>query len=128
MSINNTEMDELKATVKNLVDITTRIDERMLIVKDKQESLSRKVDENNTNLNEISRQVSVLEAIDFSDDIKLINQKLQDLTIRLEMLSMNTRSQENRWSVLFDLGLRIVWVIIAAYVLYKLGYQPPAIS
>lgn len=72
-------------------------------------------------LKKIKEEITNLEEKDFDK----INDNIHDLEIRIKTLEIAQGGHEQNWKLFFNFFLQAVWVIMAAYILYKLGLQAP---
>jgi hypothetical protein len=64
---------------------------------------------------------------DLKDCIDSLVGKVQKLEIKMESIHLRTMDTENKWTTITDFFVKIFWVVIVSYLLYKLGIQgPPA--
>lgn len=139
---------EVSNSIKSLFDLTTRIDERVeqlmanhAIYNKKLESCSDKCNQKsesyNNKINELLTKVTILEkTTNHSDDIDDIDKEINNLLIKINSLELNhleikktleanNAKVERRWGTIVNFVLQLLWVVIAAYLLYKLGIQAP---
>lgn len=50
---------------------------------------------------------------------------VHDLDIRLKSVEIYQKDQDQNWKSIINFVVQIIWVIMAAYILFKLGLQPP---
>lgn len=123
---------EVKKHVESIVELTTRIDERVQGIIKQQLALDAKIDKNSDTINEIASRVKVLESqlVFTTEDKRLTHEIIEDvhtLEMRLGSLEKSSTNQEQRWKTIFGFALQLAWVILAAYLLYKMGIQAPAV-
>ena len=54
-------------------------------------------------------------------------EKMVEILLQLEGLKNISIKQEKIWSRIFGFVIQLAWVLLAAYLLYKLGLQPPPV-
>jgi len=64
---------------------------------------------------------------DLKESINSIFDKVQKFEIKMEAMHIRTTDSENKWSNITDFVVKIFWVVIVSYLLYKLGIQAPPI-
>ena len=64
---------------------------------------------------------------DLKESINSIFDKVQKFEIKMEAIHIRTTDSENKWSNITDFVVKIFWVVIVSYLLYKLGIQAPPI-
>lgn len=119
---------ELAASVKSLYDLTTRVDERVEQLISCQKTITSRMELLGDRASELTSRVTVLEkTTNQSDDVTQLVRKVHDLELRTQSIEINSGNVENRWKTIVNFALQLIWVIIAAYLLYKLGIQAPAV-
>ena len=119
---------ELANSIKSLFDLTTRIDERVEQVIAGHKVTTGKLESEIDKARDLMARVSVLEkTTDQADDVDILAKQIHDLELRVQSIEISAGRVENRWQSTVNFGLQLVWVIIAAYLLYKLGIQAPAV-
>jgi len=88
--------------------LLSRVDERVQTLIKTQESASDKSDE-------------------AFHAIATLRTDLHKMELRVQELESNTSSQESRWKTIIGFAIQLVWVILAAFLLYKLGISAPAV-
>ena len=145
---------QVSESIKNLFELSTRIDERVKSVIKKQDDTDKKIETMNESISTMSARLSVVEAINpdsYKRDIGKLFDRVHDTNLRLESLNnkcdidvihaseershqnaaniqeLQGRSQQNegRWKSVFRFIKEIAWVLLAAYLLFKLGIQAP---
>lgn len=97
MAKQNLTLSQISESVKNLLDIVLRNDERLKIALKEQEDIKE----------------------EFSD----LKEKTQKLEIKLETASVKLGSHDARWTRIFDMVWKVGLMIAAGYILYALGLQ-----
>lgn len=127
---------QVHESIKGVFEMTARIDERVQLMMKKQDDLDNKINSQMILYNQLSARVSVLESDSSMEILKSevgrvqdcaneIKTKLHDVEMKLQNVEGNSGRQEDRWKVFFGFGVQIIWVVLAAYLLYKLGLQAP---
>jgi hypothetical protein len=108
-----------------------RMDERVKVLLERQAKSEIHLHEIRETINSLVSRVSVLESKNESD-LKITVEKSRDRIFEIEKqihtLILKESTHDNRWKVIFDWVGKILWVATAAYLLYRLGYNPPPIS
>lgn len=119
---------ELASSIKSLYDLTTRIDERVERVIQEGKTTYTKLEAEIERNREMLTRISVLEKTsDQGADVHILARKIHDLELKVQSIEITSGKAENRWKTMVNFGLQLAWVIIAAYLLYKLGIQAPAV-
>lgn len=144
-------LSKVMETINSIFDLNARIDERVQTLMTKQKEVERKIEE----FSNISSRVKILEDKEINtnnylikqlDEIKSkihsiesdvtnqifkkieeIKENIHQIQMKIQKLEGSTEGQENRWKTIASFTLQFIWVILAAYVLYKLGIQAPAV-
>lgn len=117
---------ELAASIKSLYDLTTRIDERVEQVIASDREIARKLEVEVEKARDLLSKVLILEkTTDQTADIDVLEKQIHSLELRMQSIEISSGKVENRWKAMVNFGLQLAWVIIAAYLLYKLGIQAP---
>jgi len=120
-------LSQTSDNIQKLFDLSTRIDERVKSIQVKQESLDARMDSIIQAHNELMQTVAVLKSTSHAQKIDECKQALIDLDKRLMSLEHTSKGFESRWGNIVKFIINIVWLVVGAYVLYKLGLQPPAV-
>lgn len=117
--------------MRSLQETALRVDERVKIILERQSQSDTNIQENRNLLNAMISRVTILESRN-ETELKIIVEKnrerLFDLEKQVQALSFRESSHDTRWKVVIDVVSKILWTVTAAYVLYKLGFNPPPIS
>ena len=126
-----------QSDVNKLLEISTRIDERLKSIQDKQNRLETKLSDMAHEHGKSLQKIAVLESkddcstvcgihqvVDHLDDVvKTIN----DLDKRVVVVEMATDKSQNRWRQMSTFVIQLIWVLLASWLLLKLNLQAPAI-
>lgn len=159
-SVNNTAGEQyflqVSESIKNLFELSTRIDERVQVIMKKQDEIDKKIETMNASIGKMSTRLSVVEAKNpdaYKRDIGKLFDRVHETNLDLKSLQnryeanvpiihdldkrshknvaniqeLQSQSQQNegRWKSVFGFIIQIIWVILAAYLLFKLGLQTP---
>jgi predicted nuclease with TOPRIM domain len=115
--------EKLIAQLAQLADITTRMDERLKSIKDKQIEIDQKIEDVLHKHNSLLERVLKLEANDneeLFDDVKAIDK-------RLSSIEYVSGGFENKWKTFSSYVIHLIWIVIACWVLMKLNLTTPPI-
>lgn len=101
-------------SIQKLCDLSTRIDERVKAIQINQKELE-------SSFKVVQQKVAVLESKDFGD----LRKELTQLEKRIIALESDSGQSKDRWNKIFTFVLQIIWVVLAAWLLMKLGLQAP---
>lgn len=119
---------QVSDSIKSIYELTTRVDERQQLMMSKVEQLEKKIDSVVSEYRDLEGRMRVIESKDGGTaDISNIKEMLHRHDVRLQALEISTQGQEGRWKTIASFGIQLVWVLLAAYLLYKLGIQAPAV-
>lgn len=116
--------------VQKLFDLITRVDERVKNIQDNQAELSGQIKEIVIDYHELLERIITLEAKHgklVQEEIIKYTDKVADIDKRILGLEHSSRSNEGRWNRVFSFLIQLIWVVLAAWVLFKLNLNPPPI-
>ena len=121
---------QVSESIKDLHDLTTRVDERVKHLIEKQSDMEQKMNR----IDGLSERMAVMEskagAIDtMATDISNIEQNVQFDEKRLSTLESSNQSLQSRWQQIGSFVVQLAWAVIACYIIYKLGLSdalPPS--
>jgi chromosome segregation ATPase len=139
--------DEVVSDIKAVLDITSRVDERVKFVQENQIETHDRLNQLSKEITTLMSRVSVLESengskaykeiqelelkVEKSDIAKLpdfidqVNNKLSFLDHRIASLEDAKNGMAEKVKRYFGLVVQGAWVIIVCYLLYKLGLSAP---
>jgi tRNA nucleotidyltransferase/poly(A) polymerase len=119
--------------LQNMLTMLSRIDERVGIFIDKQKESEIRLNDHIENcparnqLLELANKVAIMEL-----EVKKIGSlgdKIINLDIEQKQQNINIKHQEKKWngvgSFAFQTILNLLWVVLAALILYWIGLSPP---
>jgi len=143
--------NNVNESIKSVFDLSSRIDERVKMLVERQSSHEEQLDKaidnqqqiiqritvleskdvvhiataNKDNISDINKRVAIMESSGSKQDIEDLKQKIHLLDLRVESINMRTANQEGRWAKLFDLVFKLTIMLIGGYLLFKFGWQAP---
>lgn len=129
-------LSQTSDNIQKLFDLSTRIDERVKAIQSKQEDLDERIADVIKAHGEIMQRLAVLESTRGGADTiaakldecqKQFHHELVEIDKRLIQVEGKTNTSQDRWNKIFTFVIQIIWVILAAYLLMKLGLQAPAV-
>lgn len=113
---------QVSESIKDLHDLTTRVDERVKHLIEKQSDMEEKM----SRIDGLSERMAVLESKTeavqhMSSSIANIEQTNLMDDKRLTALETSTQTMQGRWQKITSFILQLVWAVVACYVIYKLG-------
>ena len=119
---------QVTESIKSVYELTTRVDERQQLMMSKVEQLENKLDNQFKEYKDLDGRVRVIESKGNGPvDLVQVREELHKQNVRLQALEISTKGQEGRWRNIFSFVTNLIWVILAAYILFKLGIQAPDI-
>lgn len=148
------QYNQMTDSIKSVFDLTSRIDERVKRLVERQNDADIRYDKvlellqqlvnrvaileskdiSKVDINEINKRVAIMESFEAKHDvedigakhgIEDIKQKIHTLDLRVEAINMRTVTQEGRWAKLFDLVFKLTIMLIGGYLLFRFGWQAP---
>ena len=140
-------LGQVSDSIQLVFDLTSRIDERVKMLTEMQKELDDQIEKllelQQTELNRLlvleskdigtvkmdlqllNEKISVLSKDDPHPKINEFHQKHRELEIKVEGIILRMGTHDNRWAKAFDAFWKILLMVIAGYILYKLGLQAP---
>jgi hypothetical protein len=119
----------IELTLQKIYDLFSRLDERMKIIVEKNNNNEEKIndfrDQFNETILQIRRELLTISAEESFEKIKELEKRQNSFESEITKLKENNDIKKRNWVSAFDFVSRIIWTIITAYLLYKLGLQPP---
>ncbi len=120
---------QVSESIKSVFELSTRIDERVQLMMKTQKGMEDKIDSMMHQQNDIDGRVMVLESKNgtlLQEDIDKLEENFHRLEMRIQIMEGQTNRQEGRWRTILNFWFQILWVVLAAYILYKFNLQTPA--
>lgn len=138
---------QVSDSIQLVFDLTSRIDERVKMLIEQQNDLEGRVEKllemhqsSNSRLvlleskeypslkEDLARiKENVLTIALISKEVEGLQSKIQTLEIKSEMIAMKMGTHDNRWLLAFDTIWKLGLMLVAGYILYKLGLQAPPV-
>jgi len=123
-------LSQTSDSVQKLFDLITRVDERVKSIQDNQVELNFQIKEIVVDYQELLERIINLEAKNgrlIQDEVVKYTDKVGEIEKRIITLEQTSRSHESRWNSIFGLFVQLIWVVLAAWVLFKLNLNAPSI-
>lgn len=138
---------QVSESIQLVFDLTSRVDERVKMLIERHNELDQRV----VKLLELHQstinRLVVLESKDYpalkedmgkiksdindiariSEELKEIADRLASLETKNELITARLGTQDNRWMLIFDAIWKMGLMLVAGYILYKLGLQAPPV-
>jgi len=138
---------QVSESIQLVFDLTSRIDERVKMLIERQKEIDDQIEKLlemqqsvihrlthleakdigsvQEDLHILSEKVAIIASDDPEEEIKDLKVKVHDLQIKVESINLRVGNHDNRWTRIFDYLWRFGLMLIAGYILYKLGFQAP---
>lgn len=118
-------LSQASENIQKLFELSTRIDERVKSIQEKQQTLEDRIEKVITSHQMSVQKIAVLEAregrsVEYDRELSVLDKRL----VTVESIS---GQQQDRWNKILTFVIQLVWVILAAWLLLKLNLQPPNI-
>jgi predicted nuclease with TOPRIM domain len=107
--------------------LLTRIDERVAGIQRVQDEFTRKLDEHATSMAQLIQRVGILESKTtntLSTQVENMVNAMNMMDNRLKCVEGDNSREAKRWDSIFKFAWKIVFIVVAAYILWKLHLQP----
>ena len=111
--------------IQKLFDLTTRIDERVKLLKNKECYINSVIE------GMVAKNIDIIEKVASLEAKQLISSgndsKLNETERRVSKLEDQYGVNNERWKSLANFMIQLIWGILAAYLLTKLNLQSPSV-
>lgn len=123
--IKSDKTNNRKDLIIELIEIVTRVDERVRVISEAHLSTIGQIHELSELVGDLDTKLQVLDSQ--MEDIRNVRDEFKETQIKVNLLETTNTNQEHRWKAIFSFSVQLIWVIIASYILYKLGIQSPPV-
>ena len=116
---------ELMDSFKSLYDLAVRIDERVKNLIIRSDSYDDKFSEVLNTQKDVEGRMRVLESK--AESINDLTDQFKVTSTRIQSLEISNTGKDDRWKVIVNFCVQLSLILVAAYLLYKLGLQAPAV-
>lgn len=136
---------QVSESIQLVFDLTSRIDERVKMLIERQNELDAKIEKLFDAHQVLLNRLSIIEAKEYpqlkedlmhvkqsipriqknEDDLSDAESRVNALETKIEILTARLGNHDNRWLLAFDAIWKIGLMVIAGYILFKLGLQAP---
>jgi hypothetical protein len=116
---------ELMDSFKSLYDLAVRIDERVKNLIIRSDSYDDKFSEVLNTQKDVEGRMRVLESK--AESINDLTDQFKITSTRIQSLEISNTGKDDRWKVIVNFCVQLSLILVAAYLLYKLGLQAPAV-
>lgn len=116
-------------SIKSMFELTTRIDERIKAITKNHDELENKIDDLIESTHDMNSRIKMIERYhdEIFNEIKQLGRSDHDIQMKIASIEITHGGSENRWKAIINFVVQIAWVILAAFLLTKLGLQAPAV-
>lgn len=137
MSVKENEYLELSTSIKTIVDMTSRIDERVKILMQQQNDNNEKIEKVMDRVSDLMSRLAILESrngtdarikIDevekqFKEKIDELSKYNSSLNVKIAALEIHAGSNNSRWQFIADATFKVFIMVAAAFLALKLGLK-----
>jgi len=118
----------INESISSLIELATRVDERVQALMIKQQMLESKLNSQFETINDLTVRLKMLESrtTEFVFSKEQMSGNIHELQMKINFLDNSYKKQETRWGLIIGFLLQITGVIIVSYLLFKFGLQAPA--
>jgi SMC interacting uncharacterized protein involved in chromosome segregation len=119
-------------SIQSIYELVTRIDERVNTLMKKHDELDAQIDDQKIAQSQLETRMTVFEAQNPKDamagigaQISQLQSELIDIKTRIQLVEISSQGSEQKWNKLANYFLQLLWLVLAGWVLYKLGLPAP---
>ena len=114
---------QVSESIKSVFDLTSRIDERVKMIHEKQQEMDKKFSRLIDSQGTLNSRVSVLESTTETEEVQNLEKTVHNMAIMLKEVELKSAGNTGKWDVVADFCLKILWAIVAAAAIYYLGFR-----
>lgn len=121
------EMDpiysDIKSSIGNMLDITSRIDERLKILYERDEEYREQLQELSKQVNSILQRLATLDAVvsPACEEIMTIKARMHEMEIKISNFSLTMNTQTHKLDKYLDWAFKIAITAVGIYATYMIG-------
>lgn len=127
-------LSQTSENIQQLFDLSTRIDERVKSIQRKQVDLDRQFEAGTAERNLQMQKLAILESTSLAPALSAIKDKLDSvdkefilLDRRIISVEYATSINQDRWGKISSFVIQLIWIVIAAWILFKLNLNAPPV-
>lgn len=130
-------LTQTSENIQKLFDLSTRIDERVKAISSKQHDIEQRSNDLSESNSDMLQAIAVLESqgnsefpthrCPYKNVIDATCNALASVDKRLAVVELVSSGQQNTFKRITDFVIQLVWIVLAAWILYKLNLSPPAV-
>lgn len=113
----------VQQSFKMVFDMTTRIDDKLEKFMDNHHDLTNRVTILESDMDQTEQLEKDVEALETK--VQLLEVKTESLKLKADQADAKMNQYDTRTNQIFDWVLRILFMLLGGYLLYKLGWQSP---
>lgn len=124
-------IQQVSDSIKDLFDLTARIDERVISIAQKQVDSDHRMEKFLDTHAKLVERVVMIESKDsesMRQDIDELKKEMSDLhgnlkqvELGMNTLNIHTNKQEVRWRMIFDVLMKVIIIVAASIIIWKFG-------
>lgn len=118
---------QVSQSTKSIFDLTSRMDERVKIMVQKQQETENKIDKIMDAQSALVTRITQLETISKNTTIDAhldnLETRVRSLETTINELKIYSDSNTARWKTISDIAIKIFIAVIGAWIVWKLGIQ-----
>lgn len=127
-------LSQTSENIQKLFDVSTRIDERVKLIQQKQSELDSRIESIMREHNSLNQKIAVLESNSSLPSVAALEKKLEESKKEVDLIDRRlinveyaTSTNQDRWSKISAFVIQLIWIVIAAWVLFKLNLNAPPV-
>jgi chromosome segregation ATPase len=117
----DTKLARFKAIIQELQESDSKIIDKLKTITKKNADLEKEIKNINNLKYELEARLKVLE----SEDLEKIKHDFYKIESKLQTFESQHDDRKEKWNMLFNFAIQLIWVSMAAWLLTKLGLQAP---
>jgi predicted nuclease with TOPRIM domain len=112
----------MQSSINNVLDITSRIDERLKILYEKDDEYRENFQKLFGDISEILQRLATNDALmpNIVDDLNNLKDKVHELEIKMSNVHSSMKDHDDKWSKMVDWIFKIVLTGLSIYAAYML--------
>lgn len=123
-------LSQVSENIQKLSDLSTRIDERVKAIQSKQGEVDDRLADIIKSNTDLMHRLIVLEQTNGATmkfAVDEMSRQINVLDKRMAEIEGISKKQENRWAGIFQFLIQLIWIGLAAWMLFKMGLNPPPV-
>lgn len=116
---------EITESLRSLYDLEVRTDERVKNLTIRSDAADERFSETLTTLKDVEARLRLLESN--CEKFEALSIQTIELSNRIKVVEISRSGHDDRWKTIVNFCVQLSLILVAAYLLYKLGLQAPAV-